>query len=83
MSGNTVFLIGAGVILVAGVYILWPQWQLRQRRKRKPMPPLRRRIPGLPVDGHPLNGKETALLVQIRCGMHDTAPDPLEQSGDR
>ena len=85
MNGSDVVcLIGAGVIAAAVVYIFWPMWVQRlPKRKRQPMPPLKRRIPGLPVDGKPLSGKETALLIQIRCGMHDTALDPLEQSGDR
>jgi len=70
----------AGLALLAGGYTalmviaIKAGWVDRaidgaQRRKRKPMPALVRRIPGKPVDGSPLSHEEWEMLAALYVGL--------------
>jgi hypothetical protein len=71
VNAVVVYISGGAALVAAVVYILWPE------RKRKPTPP--RRIPGLPVDGKRLTGREAEQYLMAAFSYHHkTADDPME-----
>ena len=76
MTADVVFAVGGALALAAMGYVFCPEWF----RKRKPMPALKRRVPGLPVDGEVLTTEELWRLSQLEYRWRSPcAQDPMEQ----